>query len=334
MSHKSVKHNQSQINRKEISGTRQSGSFRQDSGAPWNLRKPEQPLADPRWVFGALFGVLILAAIGVYAAMCLLFWQGQWQLVFGPPQPVRVTPAVSGLNYEDIHFDATETGILQLNGWWIPAGSSSVLAGDTILFLRDGSGSLSDSVAQLDALHALGINVFAFDYRGFGSSAKKHPSEQSVLQDAEAAWQYLVATRHIAGGTMVLYGSKLGAAVAAELALRHPQVRALVLEDLQPPVLERLARDRRTRLLPMRLLFHDRFDPTQALAQLTIPKLFLNIPSPDPGHPNTPSYESVAAEPKTAFLLHSAPGVPPYQDPSYATALQSFLKKYLLAASR
>ncbi|HEY4049018.1 MAG TPA: alpha/beta hydrolase [Acidobacteriaceae bacterium] len=278
--------------------------------------------------------MLILAAIGVYAAMCLLFWQGQWQLVFGTPQPVHATPASSGLKYEEIRFDATETGMLQLSGWWIPAGSGSEFAGDTILFLRDGSGSLSDSIAQLRALHALGINVFAFDYRGFGSSTKIHPSEKSVSLDAEAAWQYLVATRHIDPGTIVFYGSKLGAAVAAELALRHPQVRALLLEDLQPPVLERLARDRRTRFLPMRLLFHDRFDPTQALIRLTIPKLFLNVPLSDQEYQNTRSYETVAAEPKTALLLHSAPGVPAYQDPSYTSSLESFLKKYLLEAQR
>lgn len=318
----------------EASAKSKSGSSRPEREVPRGLKKSEQPLVNPRWLFGSLLGVLLFAAICVYGAICLLFWQGQWQLVFGPSQAVSATPAALGLKYDDIHFEATETGILQLDGWWIPANAGSIYSGNTILFLRDGSGSLSDSVAELGTLHALGINIFAFDYRGFGSSAKIHPSEKSVLQDAEAAWQYLAPTRHIDPGTIAIYGYKLGAAVAAELAVRHPQTRAVVLEDLRPPVLQRLGRDGRTRFLPMRLLFHDRFDPTPALSRLATPKLLLSGSSSEQTRQNGPSYDAIAAEPKVIVVLHSAPGAQLYQDPSYATALDRFLKKYLLESPK
>ncbi len=40
-------------------------------------------------------------------------------------------------------------------------------------------------------LHDLGFNVLLISYRGFGRSEGQFPSEQSVYQDAAAAWDYL-----------------------------------------------------------------------------------------------------------------------------------------------
>ena len=107
------------------------------------------------------------------------------------------------------------------------AGRSSA---NTVLVMHDGTGSLSDTVPHLQALHSLGMNVFAFDYRGFGQSAEVHPSEARTHEDAEAAWRYLTDTRHLPPTTIVLDGVGLGATIAVEIARRHPQAPALVLE--------------------------------------------------------------------------------------------------------
>ncbi len=166
-----------------------------------NPLAPQQPLASARWILGGLAATLGLAVVCVYITFCLLFWQGQWQLVFKPSRAITATPAAAGLKYDEISFDATETGILQLNGWWIPADADAPYAADTLLLLHDGSGSLSDTLPQLEALHQLGINIFAFDYRGFGKSVNIHPSEASTYEDADAAWRYLTDTRHLSPST-------------------------------------------------------------------------------------------------------------------------------------
>src|ERR1700734_2326486 len=236
---------------------------------------PQQPLASARWMLGAVGGTLLLAVVCVYITFCLLFWQGQWQLVFQPSRAVPYTPASAGLKFDEIAFEATETGILQLNGWWIPADSNARYAGDTLLLLHNGVGSLSDTLPQLQALHKLGINIFAFDYRGFGKSVNIHPSEASTYKDADAAWRYLTDTRHLSPSAIVLDGVGLGAAIAVETARRRPQAAALIMEDPKRPVLDSLQFDARTRLIPVHLLFHDRFDPTQTLASLRTPKLML-----------------------------------------------------------
>jgi pimeloyl-ACP methyl ester carboxylesterase len=282
-----------------------------------NPLAPQQPLASARWILGGLAATLLLAALCVYASLCLLFWQGQWQLVFKPSRNVTATPASVGLNYDEIRFDSTETGVLQLDGWWIPADGPA--ATSTLLLIHDGSGSLSDTLPQLQALHRLGLNIFAFDYRGFGKSVNIHPSQASTYEDADAAWRYLTDTRHLSPSAIVLDGVRLGAAIAVETARRHPQAAALILEDPQPPTLDALQFDPRTRLLPISLLFHDRFDPTRTLASLRTPKLMLY-----PAHSANGLYYDQAAQPKQSATLAGL-----FRDEGYLPCLRSFLGKYL-----
>ena len=284
-----------------------------------NPLAPQQPLASARWLLGGVAAVIGLAAICVYITFCLLFWQGQWQLVFQPSRTITATPATAGMKFDEISFNATETGILQLNGWWIPAEPHAPYAAETLLLLHNGKGSLSDTLPQLQALHALGINVFAFDYRGFGKSLDVHPSQARTYEDADAAWRYLTDTRHLSPSRILLDGVGLGAAIAAETAHRHPQTSALILEDPVPPVLDSLHFDARTQILPIRLLFHDRFDPAKTLAQLRMPKLLLYST-----HGATSRYYDVAAEPKQQAIVADQ------QD--YLNGLRSFLGKYLPGA--
>jgi uncharacterized protein len=284
-----------------------------------NPLAPQQPLASARWLLGGVAAVIGLAAICVYITFCLLFWQGQWQLVFQPSRTITATPATAGMKFDEISFDATETGILQLNGWWIPAEPHAPYAADTLLLLHNGTGSLSDTLPQLQALHTLGINVFAFDYRGFGKSLDVHPSQARTYEDAAAAWRYLTDTRHLSPSRIVLDGVGLGAAIAAEAAHRQPEAPALILEDPVPPVLDSLHFDARTQILPIRLLFHDRFDPAKTLAQLRTPKLLLYS-----AHGASGRYYDVAAEPKQQAIVANG------QD--YLNSLRSFLGKYLPGA--
>ena len=160
-----------------------------------NPLAPQQPLASARWILGAVAATLLLAVLCVYATFCLLFWQGQWQLVFKPSRTITATPASAGLKYDEIGFDATETGILQLDGWWIPADAQHPLTPCSFCMTAPVRSRIL--LPQLQALHNLGINIFAFDYRGFGKSVNIHPSQASTYEDADAAWRYLTDTRHL-----------------------------------------------------------------------------------------------------------------------------------------
>jgi pimeloyl-ACP methyl ester carboxylesterase len=210
------------------------------------------------------------AAVSAYLTLCLLFYQGQWQVVFHPSRTIYAAPASKGVKFDEVRFDYTGTGIAQLAGWWIPAEPGAHHADRTVLFLHDGRGSLADTVPQLKTLHAIGVNIFAFDYRGFGQSANLHPSEARVYEDADAAWTYLTDIRHLNPKSIVLYGTGLGATIAAEAAIRHPEVVALILENPAPPALSLIEADNRTHLLPIKWLFRDRFDLTPKLQALGV----------------------------------------------------------------
>jgi hypothetical protein len=246
--------------------------------------RPRNPLVTRRWLLGGV-GLIILASFAaLYFAIGLLFWQGQWQLIFHPSHVVSRTPASSGIAYDEVRFDATETGQTRLTGWWIP-GEAGPTGRPAILYLHEARGSLSDALPDLLALHSLGNDIFAFDPRGFGRSQWEKPSEHHWNQDAEAALYYLASVRHIGPSHLVVIGRGLGSTVAANLTLRRPDLQSLVMIDPQPPTLGLLRAPRWTHILPIRLLARDRFNPAKALASQSVNKLFLVSPNvPVPGY--------------------------------------------------
>ena len=281
--------------------------------------RPQQPLVSGRWLLSAIGVVLVMAGVCAYAAFCLLFYQGSWQLIFHPSRVVSATPAKVGIAFDDVRFDYTETGKPQLAGWWVPAGTDAQYSNRAILLLHDGHGSLSDSVNQIQALHALGINVFAFDYRGFGQSADLKPSEQSMNQDADAAIAYLTGTRHLPATSIVLFGIGLGAPVAAAAAISHREISAVMLENVSPDARTLFAADARTKLLPVRMLTSDRFNGSETLAHLAVSKLFLERG----GSASTEALFHAAGYPKQLFQIG------PEDQAQYLDILRRFLDESL-----
>ncbi len=85
----------------------------------------------------------------------------------------------------------------------------------------------SNLAQRLSRLHRLSILVF--DYRGYGRSTGI-ASEQGILQDAEAARNWLAAENGIRPCDVVLIGRSLGGAVAVDLA-SNGGARGLILES-------------------------------------------------------------------------------------------------------
>ena len=263
-----------------------------------------------RWLLGA-FGVVIAAsAVFLYFTLSVLFYAGQWQLVLHPSYTITTTPQAK---FEDIHFDYTETGAARLDGWWIPADAGSRWTGSAVLYLHGANGSLSNYVADLDALHALGVNVFAFDYRGYGKSKGPHPTEKRMNADADAAWRYLTDTRHMNPERIVIYGTGYGASVAADLASRHAPA-GVVMDGPNEPARDVIATDGRAKMLPMWLLLHEYFDPTATLKTLGVPKLFLDR---NGEKARTEQLYKLAASPKSYCELKD--------DAGYQAAMEQFL---------
>jgi pimeloyl-ACP methyl ester carboxylesterase len=216
------------------------------------------------------------------------------------------------LVFDPVAFATTEIGEPRLKGWWIPANPGAPHSRFTALYLHGQTGNLGDSVDELAALHAIGVNILAFDYRGYGQSQFAHPSEAHWREDAEWALQYLTATRHLSVGAIVLDGTGLGANLALEVAAAHPELAGAVIESpLHSPV-NAIFIDPRARLVPAHMLVRDRFNAESAASALMIPSLWLISPSPPasteiPGQAQHPDgYDRITAL-KTLVWLKSSP---------------------------
>ncbi|GAA3765004.1 alpha/beta hydrolase [Terriglobus aquaticus] len=282
---------------------RSAAQKRAGATVTYNRNDPNHLLVDPRWLT-KVFGLTILAAfVCAYLLMCILFRLGSWQWVL---HPTHSAATGTGLQDEAVHFGPDNTGTPQLTGEWIPASATTSA---TVLYLRPGDGQLDFADAPLvRMLRDDGLNVLAFDYRGYGRSAlKPHPTEEHMQQDAEAAWTYLTGLRGIPADHILLYGAGVGSALAVNLAAAHPQAAGLVLRNATADVLGTIRSQKRARMFPVSLLLKDRFD-LQALQQVKTPKLLWDIASPA-NDPETvariAAYRS-AADPKMTVTLPKA----------------------------
>ncbi|MGN6543938.1 MAG: alpha/beta hydrolase [Aureliella sp.] len=150
--------------------------------------------------------------------------QGINQLLFFPARYPSGDWAPQDLDYEDVYFPAADN--TRLHGWYCRCPQARA----TVLFLHGNAGNVASRASMLRWLQSwVKVDVFIFDYRGFGRSAGM-PTIDGALQDARAARAKLRELAGIDNSQMMLMGESLGGAIAVQLAAESaPQ--ALVLQS-------------------------------------------------------------------------------------------------------
>ncbi len=166
--------------------------------------------------------LIIYVVVGLLLLNVMMYFQ-QPLMIFYPMSELYQTPEDWGYEYEDARF-TTEDGV-QLHGWFIPNNASE----HALLFFHGNAGNISHRRDSIDIFHRLGLNVFIFDYRGYGQSQGR-PNEQGLYRDATAAWHFLTQEKGFSPDNIVIFGRSLGGAVAAKLAADVP-ARGLMLES-------------------------------------------------------------------------------------------------------
>jgi pimeloyl-ACP methyl ester carboxylesterase len=135
----------------------------------------------------------------------------------------RPTPGVpadfAGPREGDKHYFVSLPGTAprqQLALWWLPHARADA---PTLLYLHGTFRNLFGNQRKIEALRSAGFSVLAVDYRGWGESSPLTPSEQSILADAQVAWEELKTYQPVPG-KRVIYGHSMGSAVALDLATR------------------------------------------------------------------------------------------------------------------
>ena len=168
-----------------------------------------------------LWIVIVLACVYLIFAGSFFFLQSRY--IYFPDKVLVTDPSSIGIDFEAVHFE-TEDGV-KLFGWFVPGKSAK----GVILFCHGNAGNISHRLDSIQIFHRLGLDVFIFDYRGYGKSEGK-PTELGTYRDAEAAWQYLVEQRQLNPDKVIVFGRSLGASVASLLA-QNRAPGALILES-------------------------------------------------------------------------------------------------------
>lgn len=284
---------------------RDSGSATRAASAP--------PTVSGRWLLTAMAVVIVAAFLCAWGTLCILFWQGNWQLLYHPASTVTRTPASVNLPFNSVGFATNASGEPQLRGWWIPAAGQ---ARYTAIYLHGADGNLGDTVDAIAHLHGFGLDVFAFDYRGYGQSHFVHPGEARWREDADSAIRYLVSTRHIAPSSLILVGKDLGANLALETAAAHPDLAGVVVENASGSPANAIFNDARAHLVPAHLLVSDRWDTDAAASNVLIPSLWFYRTAERSGateQGNPEAYQRTPARKMQVWLTNS-PNAPKQVD--------------------
>jgi hypothetical protein len=215
------------------------------------------------------------AAITAYMSATALLWASQSHFIFEPVRALVVKPTELAFPVADVTIavPGAKAGHQALHAWWMPASRSD---GNLVLYFHGNEGNVSTSIGETALLRSLGYSVLVVDYRGYGESDGAFPSETTVYEDAEATLGALVHEWRIPPQKVFVYGHSLGAAVAIDLASRHPELGGLVVESAFTSIYDMARLEPKYGIFPVGLLLNQRFESIKKVSQLKLPVLYIH----------------------------------------------------------
>jgi alpha-beta hydrolase superfamily lysophospholipase len=266
-----------------------------------------------RWLGRRWLSVLTFAGVAavISAAGCGQLAQKERELVF------RIEPGTArwfgGLpaGVEEFNIPVPSRDGASLHAWWWPALASPREA-PAVLYLHGSRWNLTGHTSRIAQLREFGFSVLAIDYRGFGQSKGELPSEASVYEDAQVAWERLVELQP-RGGSRFIYGHSLGGAVAIDLAQKLSAkarmtgaavpARGLIVESSFTSLADAAAAVTQS-ILPIGWLLRQKFDSLEKIGAVDMPVLLVHG-TEDRYIPSRFSEElyAAAAQPKKLLLI-------------------------------
>lgn len=210
-----------------------------------------------------LKSLLLMAAAGYLALVALLYVAQRSMMYF--PATARTPPPAAGLpQAEEVLLDTADGE--RVIAWHVPPHGDKPI----ILYFHGNGGALSYRADRFRALIADGSGLLALSYRGYGGSTGR-PTETGLLQDAAAAYRFVVARYPVP--RIALWGESLGSGVAVALAAEQP-VGRMILEAPFTSAADIGAAA--YPIVPVRLLMKDQFRSDQRIGKVTVPVLILH----------------------------------------------------------
>jgi len=173
-----------------------------------------------RWIVR----VLILVVGSFYAVLIGLALLSD-RLIFQPQPSSYTNDSLSALAQREggrlIHV---MSGDQRITAVYLPNSDAKF----TLLFSHGNAEDLGDALPFLLMFRQAGFAVFAYDYRGYGTSTGR-PTESGVYEDEAAAYRYLTETLHVSPDYVISMGRSVGSAPAIHLAANN-KVAGLIAE--------------------------------------------------------------------------------------------------------
>jgi hypothetical protein len=252
----------------------------------------------PRRLFRKILLLLLLVFVFLYACGVAAIYFGQTSMVFPRGGSVWRTPADPAFDwsYEDVTMRVGEE---TTHGWYLPVDN----ARGTLLFCHANAGTVADRFKSYVVFRELRLNVFIFDYGGYGNSTGS-PSEERCYADARAAWHYLTEERGEQPNRIIIFGRSLGGGVAADLAA-GTKPAAVILESTYVSIVQ-MGREIFP-VAPVNWFIRYRFETDKKITQIRAPILIIHSPEDEviPYHHGRRLFE-LAPEPKSFLEIHGA----------------------------
>jgi uncharacterized protein len=224
----------------------------------------------PRWTSLLRWPLALVAALALLAG-CATLDQKQREWIFQPNQSAWSTSRAEGMEDVWITHRSRESGKdVTLHALWLPHPRADA---PVLLYLHGARRNIWGSTFRMRNMQELGFSVLAVDYRGFGQSTAELPSEDSVLEDARAAWDWIA--REHPGRPRFIFGHSLGGAIAVQLAGQVDDARGLIVEGTFTSIPD-VFRSFKWGWLPVTPLITQRFDSARRIGEVRVPVLVVH----------------------------------------------------------
>jgi fermentation-respiration switch protein FrsA (DUF1100 family) len=181
--------------------------------------------------------------------------------ILAPYQVFRISSGASG--------PQARTGAASITALYLPNPDARF----TLLMSHGNAEDIGQNRPLYEEYRRRGFAVFAYDYRGYGTSAGT-PTEQGIYADEYAAWDYLLNTLRVSPSRIILHGTSVGSGPAVELAERL----SIADQDQRPAALILVApfRSAFTVLTKVPIIPWDKFPNAQRIKNVLMPVLVIH----------------------------------------------------------
>lgn len=210
---------------------------------------------------------LLVYAIAIYISFACLLYLFQRSLLYPGATFNQFTGAPEAPEPFE-NFDIKTKDALTLRGWYKKAAPNR----PTLVYFHGNADNLPSTLHYHDLITDKGLGVLLTTYRGY-SGMKGRPSEQNNYDDAQKFLEALIKSG-IQESDIILYGFSLGTGIAAEMATRFPDAKALVLGAPYTNMVNVAAFH--YPFLPVNLILKDRYDTLSKMEKISMPVLIAN----------------------------------------------------------